>query len=92
MWLQILPEKGKSSDFLIFRTKGYRTMKEPAKKLSKKEKKKKKRESVKLSLRDNGKVGGLLLKSKLGFMSENSQRESWNGVKEGEKQRFIQNN
>lgn len=52
----------------------------------------KKRESVKLSLRDNGKVGGLLLKSKIGFMRENSQQESWNGVKEGEKQRFIQKN
>lgn len=35
-----------------------------------------KRESVKLSLRDNGKVGGLLLKSELGFMRENSQQES----------------
>lgn len=61
-------------------------MKEPVNKLNTK-----KRESVKLSLRDNGKVGGLLLKSELGFMRENSRQESWNGVKAGEKTQFIHN-
>lgn len=43
----------------------------------------KKRDS-KLSFRDNGKVGGLLLKSELGFMGENAQQESWNEEKLGE--------
>lgn len=68
--------------FWKHKSRNCRTLKQAAKNKTTK--------AVKLNLRDNVKVGGPLLKSKPGFMRENSQRESKNWAGEGEKMGFIQ--